>query len=216
MAWSSSGRPADEVVPAANGSADLASDAARVEALGQHLADVRLQQLGDPNLGPDAAAETLQAEQDPEQQRQVGRQHEAMVVEQLHAAAHDPVHVELADADEQVAVEPRLDVGAELGEIDVGRWGRQLEDDVDERVDVVGPDGDDQRLELAAALAGEATDVTEVEDRHVVAVGEQEVPRMGIGVIEAVAEDHLQVDVGRPLHERRRRPSRRPRRWLGR
>jgi len=70
------------------------------------------------------------------------------------------------------------------------------------RIRVAGPDGDDQRFELATALAREPTDITEVEDRHVVIIGQQEVPRMGIGVIEAVAEDHLQVHVRRSLHER--------------
>ena len=85
--------------------------------------------------------------------------------------------------------------------VDVRRWRRQLHDDVDERVDVTGADGDDHRLELSATLGGQPSDVAEVEDRQVFAVGEQEVPRMRIGVVDAVAEDHLQVDVGGPVHE---------------
>ena len=56
-----------------------------IEPFGHHLAHVRLQQFGHPHLGPDAAAESLEPEEDAEQQRQVGGQHELVVVEQLHA-----------------------------------------------------------------------------------------------------------------------------------
>ena len=47
----------------------------------------------------------------------------------------------------------------------------------------------------------EPSDVAEVEDGQMLAVREQEVPGMGIGVVEAIPEDHLQVDVRRPLDQ---------------
>ena len=195
------GQSRDEVVPAANGASDLAGDAPRVEAHGHDLVDVRLDQLRDAHLGLHAAAEPLESQQDAEQQRQISGDHQPVLVEELHAAGHDPVHVELSDTDEQVAVEPRLDGTPQRAHVDVRRWGRELHHDVDERVDVTGAGGDDQRLELSPTLGGQASHVAEVEDRQVLAVGEEEVPRMRIGVIEAVAEDHLQVDVGGPAHE---------------
>ena len=40
-------------------------------------------------------------------------------------------------------------------------------------------------------------------------IGEQEVPRMGVGMVEAVPEDHLEVDLGGPMHQRVDLPSRR-------
>ena len=70
------------------------------------------------------------------------------VAEELHAAADDPVHVELSDPDEQVAIDPCLDGATQRAHVDVRRWGRELGHDVDQRVDVMGADGDDQRLEL--------------------------------------------------------------------
>ena len=114
---------------------------------------------------------------------------------------HDGVDVQLAHADEKVAVEPELDAGAQPGHVDPGWWSGHFHDDVDQGVDVAGAHGDDHVLELALALAGHPADVAEVEDGKVAAVGEQEVPRVWVGVVEAVAKDHLQVDLGRPMNE---------------
>ena len=103
------GQSRDEVVPAAHGASGLAGDAPRVEAHGHDLMDVRLDQLRDAHLCLHAAAEPLESQQDAEQQRQISGDHQPVLVEELHAAGDDPVHVELSDTDQQVAVEPRLD-----------------------------------------------------------------------------------------------------------
>jgi len=174
----------------------------RCEPFGEHPLHVGLKELGDPHLGADAAAEALEAEQDPEEEGEVGREHELVVVQQGHPAAHDGVHVELADADEQVPVQPGLDGGPQLAHVDVGGRGGHVQDDVDQAVDVVGSNGDHQRLQLPVAHAGEAADIAEVENGHVVAVREEKVPRVRVGVVEAVPEDHLQVDIGGAVHKR--------------
>ena len=132
------GQARHEVVPAANRSAQLPGEPFRIESLRHHLLDVGLQQLGDSYFGPDSSAESLEAKEDTKQQGQVGGQDEPVVVEELHAAAHDGVHVELADTDEEVTVEPGLDVGPQLPQVHTGRWRGQLQDDVDEGVDVAG------------------------------------------------------------------------------
>src|ERR1700741_382118 len=111
-------------------------------------------------------------------------------MEQLHARADDGHHVELADADEDVAVQPRFEVRAEIPHVDTARWRRHLDDTVDQRVHISSADGDDEILELEAPRAGQASDITEVEYREVRAVGDEEVTRMRIGVIEPIAEDH--------------------------
>jgi hypothetical protein len=55
---------------------------------------------------------------------------------------------------------------------------------------------------LAFTHRGDATDVPEIEDRDVCPVGKQEVSRLGIGVIERVPEDHLEVYLGGASYER--------------
>jgi hypothetical protein len=69
-------------------------------------------------------------------------------VEDRHARIDDRGHVELTDPDEEITVQPGLDVGAQLLHVDARRWCRHLDDDVDERVDITGPDGDHEALEL--------------------------------------------------------------------
>jgi hypothetical protein len=73
----------------------------------------------------------------------------SLLAQQLHAGVHDRGHVEVADTNEQISVQPRLDVGPELVHVDRRWWSRHLDDDVDEAVDVLCADGDHHRLELA-------------------------------------------------------------------
>ena len=105
----SPGSDGAKMVPTSCGAAERRGEASRVEALGQHLLHVWLEELGDPHLGVDATPEALEPEHDAEEQREVGREHQLVVAQQLHAAVHDRGHVEMTDADEQVAVQPRLD-----------------------------------------------------------------------------------------------------------
>ena len=65
----------------------------------------------------------------------------------------------------------------------------------------MGPRGDHQVFELPFAHRREATDVSEIEERDVRPVGEEEIPRLGVGVIERIPEDHLEVGVGGASHE---------------
>ena len=73
----------------------------------------------------------------------------------------------------------------------------------------MGSRGNHQVLELALPHPRDAADVPEIEDRDVRPVGKQEVPRLGVGVIERIPEDHLEVHVGGATHERVDVPSRR-------
>ena len=64
------------------------------------------------------------------------------------------------------------------------------------------PDRDHKRLQLIAADTRHAPDIAEVEDPDVLAIGQEEVPGVRVGVVEAVPEDHLEIDVRGPLDER--------------
>ena len=132
-------------------------------------------------------------------------------MQQLHARVDDRSHVELTDTDEEVVVQPYVDLRSQLVHVDGRRRRGDLDDDVDEAIDVVGSRGDRQILELAFAHRRDATDVPEIEDRDVCPVGKQEVSRLGVGVIERIPEDHLEVYLG-GRRTARRRPTLSPRR----
>src|SRR6478609_8066071 len=107
----------------------------------------------------------------------------------------------MPEAAEEVAVEPHLDVRAELCDVHVGWWGRHLQDRVDEVIDVACADRDDQVLELCATRRADVADIAEVEDAEASALEQQEVARVGVGVEQAVAKDHFEVDLRSPANE---------------
>ena len=108
----------------------------------------------------------------------------------------------MTDADEQVSVQPRLDVGPKLVHVDRRRRSGHLDDDIDEAVDVLGPHGDHHRLELPLPRARQPPYIPEIEDRQVRSIGEEKVPGMRVRVVQGVAEDHLEVDVGSAVDQR--------------
>ena len=81
----------------------------------------------------------------------------------------------------------------------VGRRGRSEGGDrLRQPAGVAVVDGDDQRFEPVAHVLVEPADHAGVEDAEHAAVQHQVVPRVRVGVVEAVLEDHLQVDAGGP------------------
>ena len=120
----------------------------------------------------------------------------------LGPAGEDRGHIQMPDAAEEVAVEPDVDVRAELGDVDVGWWGRHLQDRVDEAIDVARADRDDQVLELCAPRRADIADIAEVEDADASALEQQEVARVGVGVEQAVAKDHFEIDLRGTANER--------------
>src|SRR4029453_8311465 len=150
-------RVGKDALPAAQTADGPSADRAWVETFSGHLLQVWVQQLGEGNLRPESAAQTLQTDQDSKQQREVAGEGQPVAVHDLHARVGCADHVEIGDVAAEVAVEP-------------------------------GP-------ELAGAGRGKAADVAEVKDGQVLPVGQQKVPRVRIGVVDAVPKHHLQVDV---------------------
>ena len=168
-----------QVIPPPHRATHASDQPLRVEPFGHHLLHIGLDQFRDTDVGVHAAAEALQPENDAEQEREIGRQDELVVVQQLHARVHDRDHVEVPDADEEVPVQPRLDVRSQLVHVDRRWWRRHLDDDVDSAVDVVCADGDHHVLELSLPHAREPADVTEVEDARCVPSGSKKFPGCG-------------------------------------
>ena len=71
-------------------------------------------------LDAEARAQTLEPQQDPEEQREVGREHEPVLAHQLGTARDDAGQIEVGNTGEEVPLQPGLDIGAKLRRVDVG------------------------------------------------------------------------------------------------
>jgi hypothetical protein len=112
-------------------------------------------------------------------------------VQQLHARVDDRSHVEMTDTDEEVVVQPHVDLRSQSVHVDGRRRRGDLDDDVDEAVDVVGSRGRSPgssswrlRIEEMRPTSPKSRDRMCV---HRVSGGS----RLGIGVIERIPEDHF-------------------------
>ena len=70
------------------------------------------------------------------------------------------------------------------------------------------PAGNYQLFELVFAHGGDAANIAEVENRDMRSIGEDEISRLRVGVVQRIAKDHLEVHVGGRPHERVDVPSR--------
>ena len=103
---------------------------------------VRLEQLGEGDLRPECAAQTLQTDEDSKQQCEVARECQPVAVHHLHACVGCADHVEIGDVAAEVAVEPGADLAIQLVDVEVGRSVGEVDDDVGQLVDVPGANGE--------------------------------------------------------------------------
>ena len=184
----SSGCIGENALPAAQGADGPSANSAGVKPIGGHLAEVRLEQLGEGHLRSEGAAHALQADQYAKQQCEVAGEGQPVAVQNLHACVGRADHVEIGDATAQVPIEPGADLAVQPVDVDVGGGVGEIDDDVGQLVDVPGTDGEQQVLNLGLTCSGKAADVAEVEDCQMLPIGKQEVPRMRVGVVDAVPD----------------------------
>jgi len=122
-----------------------------IEPLGHHSSDVGSDQFGRAQFGTDAAAETLEPEHHPHQQREVSRKHQPVLVHHRGPAREDRGDVEVPDTGEEVTVQPDVDVRPQLRTSTSGGGVRHFQDRVGDLVGVVRADRDDKVFELRAA-----------------------------------------------------------------
>ena len=124
-----------------------------------HLAQVRLEQLGEGHLRSKGPRLHPGGGPAPEQQCEVAGERQPVAVQDLHACVGRADHVEIGDAPAQVPIEPGADLAVQPIDVEVGRGVSEVDDDVGQLVNVPGPDGEQQVLKLRLARACQAADV---------------------------------------------------------
>ena len=161
------------------------------------LADVQVDHLGQAERRAQLPGTALQHHQGAQEHGHLGREQDAEPADDVGHPVQGGAQVELGQRHVGEVEHELVDLRPQAGR--VGR--RRLAQGGDrlgqpDRVPVV--DGHNQGLEPVAHLLVEPADHAGVQDAEHPAGQDQVVPRVRVGVVEPVPEDHLQVDAGRP------------------